>query len=94
MCRNIKTLYNYDPPATEDEIRAAATQYVRKISGFSKPSAANEAAFGRAVNEVARASGVLLGALVTNSAPKDRKAETEKAHRRAVARFGMSAGRR
>ena len=73
MCRNIKTLYNLDPMATEDELRAAALQFVRKISGFTKPSAANEEPFSRAVDEIARASSVLLGSLVTSASPKDRK---------------------
>ncbi|MDD4859798.1 MAG: DUF2277 domain-containing protein [Dehalococcoidales bacterium] len=88
MCRNIRTLYNFQPPATEDEIRAAASQFVRKISGFVKPSAANEAAFNRAVDEVARASAALLAALVTNSPPRDREVEAARAHARAVRRFG------
>jgi hypothetical protein len=88
MCRNIRTLYNFEPPATEDEIRAAAEQFVRKVSGFARPSAANEAAFDRAVDEVARATSVLLGSLVTNAAPKDREVESAKAHARAVRRFG------
>ena len=87
MCRNIKTLYNFEPPATEDEIRAAATQYVRKISGFATPSAANRAAFDRAVDEVAQASSTLLGALVTAAPPKNREVEAAKAHARAVRRF-------
>jgi len=87
MCRNIKTLYNFEPPATEDEIRAAATQYVRKISGFATPSAANRAAFDRAVDEVALASSTLLGALVTAAPPKNREVEAAKAHARAVRRF-------
>jgi hypothetical protein len=88
MCRNIRTLYNFEPPATEDEIRAAAEQFVRKVSGFARPSAANEAAFDRAVDEVARATSVLLDSLVTNAAPKDREVESAKAHARAVRRFG------
>jgi hypothetical protein len=87
MCRNIRTLYNFDPPATDEEIRAAALQYVRKISGFNKPSRANEAAFARAVEEVAEASARLLDALTTSAAPKDREAERAKAHARAVQRF-------
>ena len=87
MCRNIKTLYNFEPPATEDEIRAAASQYVRKISGFATPSAANQAAFDRAVDEVALASSTLLGALVTAAPPKNREFEAAKAHARAVRRF-------
>ena len=88
MCRNIKTLYNFEPPATEDEIRAAALQYVRKISGSTNPSAANQEAFDRAVDEVARASATLLGSLVTTAAPKDREVEAARAHARAVSRFG------
>jgi hypothetical protein len=89
MCRNIRTLYNFEPPATGDEIRAAALQFVRKISGYTDPSAANEAAFGRAVDEVAKASTALLGALVTTAAPRDREREAAKAHARAVRRFGV-----
>jgi hypothetical protein len=88
VCRNIKTLYNFEPPATEDEIRAAALQYVRKVSGFTNPSAANQEAFDRAVGEVARASATLLGSLVTTAAPKDREVEAARAHARAVSRFG------
>ena len=78
MCRNIRTLYNFEPSATEDEVRAAALQYVRKISGFTKPSRANGEAFERAVNEVAHASRHLLDALVTRAEPKDREAEAER----------------
>jgi hypothetical protein len=88
MCRNIKTLYNFDPPATDDEIRAAALQFVRKISGFAAPSAANEEAFTRAVNQVARASSTLLDSLVTTASPKNREVEAARAHARAVHRFG------
>jgi hypothetical protein len=88
MCRNIKTLYNFEPPATDEEIRAAAHQYVRKVSGFTNPSAANQEAFDRAVDEVARASSSLLDSLVTTTAPKDREVEAERAHARAVRRFG------
>ncbi len=88
MCRNIKTLYNFDPPATKDEIRAAASQYVRKITGFAKPSAANEQACERAVDAVAQASSILLRALVTSAPPRDREVEAAKAHARAVRRFG------
>ena len=87
MCRNIHTLFNFEPPATDDEVRAAALQYVRKISGFSKPSQANEAAFARAVDEVARASRRLLDELVTAAAPKDRAVEAERARARAAARY-------
>jgi hypothetical protein len=88
VCRNIKTLYNFDPPATEDEIHAAALQYVRKISGFAGPSAANEAAFDRAVAEVEKASARLLGALVTAAPPKNRAVEAARARARAKRRFG------
>lgn len=87
MCRNIRPLYNFAPPATEEEIRAAAVQYVRKISGFTRPSAANEAAFNLAVEEIARTSATLLGALVTSASPKDRATEAAKARERSVRRF-------
>jgi len=90
MCRNIKVLFNFDPPATDEEIRAAARQYVRKISGYAIPSAANEAVFERAVDEVAAASSRLLGSLTTTAHPRDRDAEAEKAHARALARFGSA----
>ena len=83
MCRNIRTLYNFEPPATEDEVRAAALQYVRKISGFTKPSQANEAAFERAIEAVAAASLELLDSLTTNAPPKDREVEAAKARARA-----------
>ena len=88
MCRNIRTLHNFAPPATEEEVRAAALQYVRKISGYNKPSQANEAAFDRAVDEVAAASSRVLAALVTTAAPRDREVEAARARARAVARFG------
>ena len=88
MCRNIKTLYNFAPPATDGEIRAAALQYVRKISGFSAPSAANRAAFERAVADVGRVSAALMGSLVTTAPPRDREIEAARAHERAVRRFG------
>ena len=88
MCRNIKPLYNLDPGATEDEIRLAALQFVRKISGFTKPSVANEEAFNRAVDEIARASSALLGSLVTTASPKNREVESSRAHARALRRFG------
>lgn len=88
MCRNIKTLYNFDPPATEDEIHAAALQYVRKISGFVGPSAANEAAFNLAVEEVEKSSSQLLSSLITASPHKYREVEAAKAHVRAERRFG------
>jgi hypothetical protein len=88
MCRNIRVLYNFEPPSTDEEVRAAALQYVRKISGFAKPSAANHAAFEWAVDQVAQASSVLLGSLVTSASPRDRATELARAHERAVARFG------
>jgi hypothetical protein len=88
VCRNIRTLYNFEPTVTDDEIRAAALQYVRKISGFVKPSAANEKAFNRAVDEIARASSLLLGALKTTASPRNREDEAAKARARAVRRFG------
>jgi hypothetical protein len=87
MCRNIHTLFNFDPPATEDEVRASAEQYVRKISGFSKPSQANEQAFAQAVEEVAAATSRLLDSLVTSAAPKDREVEAARARARAAKRF-------
>jgi len=90
VCRNIKTLFNFDPPATEDEIYAAALQYVRKISGFAGPSAMNEAAFNRAVAEVEQASSRLLASLVTAAPPKDREVEAAKAHARVERRFGSN----
>jgi hypothetical protein len=88
MCRNIRTLFNFEPPATEDEIRASALQFVRKLSGYTHPSHANEAAFHRAVDEVADAARRLLSALETNSPPRDREVEALKARERARARFG------
>ena len=87
MCRNIRSLYNYEPPATDEEVRAAALQYVRKISGFTKPSQANAEAFERAVNAVAEVSGRLLGELVTAAPPKDREVEAAKAKARAAERY-------
>ena len=87
MCRNIRTLHNFEPPATEDEIRAAAVQYVRKISGATKPSKANEAAFDRAVEAVAAASSRLLNELVTSAPPKDREVQAAKARARAAERY-------
>jgi hypothetical protein len=90
MCRNIKTLFNFDPPADEQEVRAAALQFVRKLSGFQRPSRANQAAFDRAVDEVARAGGELLASLVTDSPPRDREVEARKARARAAQRFGSS----
>jgi len=88
MCRNIKTLFNFEPPATGEEIRAAALQYVRKISGSPQPSAANREAFDRAVDEVARVSATLLDDLVTTAPARDREVEAARAHARAVRRFG------
>jgi hypothetical protein len=90
MCRNIHTLYNYEPPATNEEIHDASLQYVRKISGFTKPSQANEAAFARAVDEVAAVSKRLLEQLVTSAAPKDREVEAERARARAAKRFATA----
>ncbi len=90
MCRNIHTLYNYEPPATEEEVRGAAVQYVRKISGFTKPSQANEEAFARAVDEVAEASAKLLDALVTTAAPRNREVEAERKRARAAERFSLA----
>jgi len=88
MCRNIKQLHNFAPPATDDEIRAAAVQFVRKVSGFNKPSGVNEAAFEIAIDEIAKTSKNLLAALVTNAPPKDREVEREKACARNRLRFG------
>jgi hypothetical protein len=90
MCRNIHTLYNYEPPATSEEIHDASLQYVRKVSGFTKPSQANEAAFARAVDEVAGATTRLLEQLVTSAAPKDREVEAERARARAAQRFATA----
>jgi hypothetical protein len=87
MCRNIRTLHNFEPPATEEEIRASALQYVRKISGYSKPSQANAEAFDRAVEAVTAVSTELLSSLVTAAPPKDREAEAEKARARSAARY-------
>jgi hypothetical protein len=89
MCRNIKTLYNFSPPATEDEIRASALQFVRKLSGFTHPSKANEAAFSRAVDQVAKAAEELLGSLVTMAPPRDREVEAAKLKARSALRFGV-----
>ncbi len=88
MCRNIRTLFNFEPPVTDEEIRAASLQFVRKISGFTKPSKANEAAFMTAIDEVAAASARLLRALETNAPPRNREEEAAKAKARAVARLG------
>jgi hypothetical protein len=89
LCRNIKMLLNFDPPVTEDEVRAASLQFVRKISGFNKPSKANEAAFEAAVEAVAGASMELLVSLETNAPPRNREEEAEKARARGLARFGV-----
>jgi hypothetical protein len=91
MCRNIRTLYNFEPPATHDEVHAAALQYVRKISGFTKPSQANAEAFELAVEQVAAISEELLSKLVTNAPPKDREVEAAKARARAAERYGTAA---
>lgn len=88
MCRNIKTLFNFEPPATEEEIQASSLQFVRKLSGFNKPSKANEAAFDRAVEQVAAAARELIDSLVTNAEPRDRETEAEKARLRAAERYG------
>lgn len=90
MCRNIKTLHNFKPPATDDEIRASALQFVRKLSGFTRPSKANEAAFNRAVDDVTHAAHHLLDDLVSNAPPRDRAIEAAKAKARAAERFGAA----
>ncbi len=90
MCRNIRTLYNFEPPATEDEVRAASVQYVRKISGFTKPSQANAEAFDRAVDAVAEASATLLDDLVTAAPPKDREVEAAKRKARSAERYAAA----
>lgn len=87
MCRNIKTLFNFEPPATEEEIRAASLQFVRKLSGFTKPSKANEEAFNQAIEEVALAAGKLIASLVTTAEPRDREVEAARARARSIARF-------
>jgi hypothetical protein len=87
MCRNIRTLHNFEPPATDEEIRASSLQYVRKVSGFSKPSQANTEAFDRAVDEVAAVTARLLDELVSNAPPKDREIEAAKAKARSAARY-------
>ena len=91
MCRNIKTLHNFEPPATEEEVRCAALQYVRKVSGSQKPSQANEPAFERAVDEIAAITSRLLEELVTNAPPRDRDVEAARARARAEKRFGQAA---
>jgi hypothetical protein len=88
MCRNIKTLYNFDPPATDDEVRAAALQFVRKVSGFTRPSKVNEHAFNHAVEDIAGVARALLDSLVTTAEPHDREVEAERARARAAQRFG------
>jgi hypothetical protein len=88
MCRNIKTLHNFKPPATDEEIVASSLQFVRKLSGFTRPSRANEPAFARAVGEVAQAARTLLAGLVTNAPPRDREAEAAKARAKGATRFG------
>ncbi len=89
MCRNIKTLFNFAPPATEDEIHEASLQFVRKVSGFNKPSKTNEAAFNRAVDEIAAATRELLDSLVTSAEPRNRQVEAKRARARAMQRFGV-----
>jgi hypothetical protein len=91
MCRNIKTLFNFDPPATDEEIRDASLQFVRKLSGFHHPSEVNEAAFNEAIDEVSAIAKKLLSSLVTNAEPHNREEEAAKAHARALKRFGTSA---
>ena len=90
MCRNIRPLFNFEPPATDDEIRAASLQFVRKISGFTNPSKANEAAFDRAVDDVARAARLLLASMVTHAEPRDRDTEAAKARERSRLRFAAA----
>ena len=90
MCRNIKTLFNFEPPATEEEIRASSVQFVRKLSGFTKPSKANEAAFERAIDQVAEAARTLISSLITTADPRDREVEATRARARAAARFGQA----
>ncbi|MEJ8815312.1 DUF2277 domain-containing protein [Variovorax ureilyticus] len=90
MCRSIKTLFNFEPPATEEEVRAAALQFVRKLSGFNHPSKANEAAFDRAIEDVAAVARTLIGSLVTTAEPRDREVEAAKARERTAIRFGHS----
>ena len=90
MCRNIKTLFNFDPPATDEEIQAASLQFVRKLTGFNTPSKANEAAFNQAVQEVAAAARSLLDSLVTNAEPRNREIEIERARARSAKRFGTA----
>jgi hypothetical protein len=91
MCRNIKTLFNFEPPATDEEIRAASLQFVRKLSGFNKPSKVNEEAFDRAIQEVAAAAHILIASLITTADPRDREVEAQRAWARTAARFGPPA---
>lgn len=93
MCRNIRTLFNFEPPATDEEIRASSLQFVRKLSGFNAPSKANEAAFDRAVGQVEAAARLLIDSLVTNAEPRDRETEAVKARERNAARFGTRPGK-
>ena len=90
MCRNIKNLFNFEPPATEEEVRASSLQFVRKVSGFNSPSRANQAAFDQAVDDVATAARVLIDSLVTTADPRDREIEAERARARSAARFGSA----
>ena len=90
MCRNIKTLFNFEPPVTQDEIHASSLQFVRKLSGFTKPSKANEEAFNRAVDEVSAAARTLLDSLVTNAPPRDREVEAARLRQRSLERFGKA----
>ena len=91
MCRNIKTLFNFDPPATDEEIRAASLQFVRKLSGFNRPSKANEAAFARAIDDVAAVARALIDSLVTSAEPRYREVEADRVRARTLARFGSRA---
>jgi hypothetical protein len=90
MCRNIKTLFNFEPPATDEEVRAASLQFVRKLSGFNKPSKANEEAFDRAIEQVTAVARELIDSLVTNAEPRDREIEAERARQRSAERFGTA----
>jgi hypothetical protein len=90
MCRNIRTLFNFEPPATDEEVRSASLQFVRKLSGFNKPSAANEAAFDRAVDEITAAARILIDSLATNAQPRDRAVEARKARERSQTRFAST----
>ena len=92
MCRNIKTLFNFEPPATDEEIRAASLQFVRKLTGFNSPSKANSAAFGRAVEEVSATARALIDTLVTTAEPRDREVEAARARARTAERFGRTSG--